>query len=422
MRRRLEQGGVAMFAKIFIPIKLRRAAARFFNDQSGAVLALVAILIIPVLIGFAALGIDIGSAFSRQRQMQVVADASAYSGAASLVQCYNVPGCNYYAQEAQYTAAAAGFASSGNIAVTPSLNTAGDTVTVNITELGNWALAGLFLASNSHSTAVQAVAKVDITNDYCIVALCSFNSPSTGVLFQGSAQLKSSNNCGVTSNCKTTCSVKQNGAAAEITVPVYSAGGFCANGNGATTVTDNAYLVKDPYASFETNLAGLSWPMSGAINMPNSGNVSPGVFNSFSPNGTVNLAPGTYYVDGDLKLNAGAIVNGNGVTIIVSPTSKVTINGGAQWNIDSGSLPANGVALAGYGTNIVSITGNLASAGRGAIYFPRAEVDYSGSSLTTTECLQIVANTVQLSGNSNLNDGCAASGNKVVNFKIRLIK
>jgi Flp pilus assembly protein TadG len=431
MRRRLEQGGAAMFARIFIPLKLRRATARFLNDQSGAVLALVAIVIIPVLIGGAALSIDLGFAFSRQRQMQVAADAAAYSGAASLVQnaVGKTLGTTYYATEAINTAAAAGFTDGvNNIHVFPSYDAAAGTVTVAISEQRNWALAGVFLPSAAFTSSVQAVAHVANPNDFCIVALCS--SGSTGVTFKGSATLNSNNNCGITSDCKTSCSVDSRGGAnLNIAVPVYTPGGYCESGTANVNVTQNAYSVPDPFASFKSTMP-TNWPLAVTQTLPNSSNsypktVDPGVYKDFNPNGNVTLNPGTYYVNGDFTLNAGVTIAGDNVTIIVYNSgnkSSITVNGGSIWNLDANTLPANGVALAGYGTNTVKFNGSATSTGRGAFYFPQAEIDFTGNSSTATMCLQIVANAVQLSGNSNLNDGCASSGNQVVNYKIRLIK
>jgi Flp pilus assembly protein TadG len=416
-----------MFARIFIPLKLRRATARFLNDQSGAVLALVAILIIPVLIGFAALGIDIGSAFSRQRQMQVVADASAYSGAASLVQnaVGKTLGATYYAEEAQSTAAAGGFANGGNITVTPSLNAVGDTVTVTITEQRNWALAGLFLGANNHTTAVQAVAKVNVVNNYCILALgCS--AKGYGILVQGNTSVTSPivGGCGMMSDCTKPCSVDQKGSANTIGMPVYSAGGDCVSGQSTFNVTQDAYKSGDPYLSngFNSWLKAISWPKS----PPNyTTGAAPGFYNNLTVNnGTTTLPPGVYYIEGNLKLTGGELTGSN-VTLIFGPGASVTQNGNAKFTISAPSAGTTaGVALSGLGANTVSLLGNSGYGGAGAIYFPNAEVDFQGNNATGAggQCVQIVANVVAFQGSSNVQDNCPNSGPTSVNYKIRLIR
>ena len=155
-----------MFTRIFISGKLRRASRILWQDQSGAVLALVAFVLVPVLIGSAALAIDLGFAFSRQRQMQVAADAAAYSGAASLVQYASGATLIDHNQqceaEVQGSAAAAGFKSgSKGVTVTPTCDAANGRVTAAITEQRNWLLAELFLPPKIYTSTVKAVAMVE---------------------------------------------------------------------------------------------------------------------------------------------------------------------------------------------------------------------------------------------------------------------
>jgi Flp pilus assembly protein TadG len=435
MRRRLEQGGAAMFARIFIPLKLRRATARFLNDQSGAVLALVAIVIIPVLIGGAALSIDLGFAFSRQRQMQVAADAAAYSGAASLVQ--NAQGktliTTYYATEAINTAAAAGFTAGVNnvTAVSPSYDAAAGTVTVAISEQRNWALAGVFLPNSGHITTVQAVAKVAQTNDYCILSLgCKVKNPQAGVgiYVGGSASITSSSGCGMSTNCNSSCSVQTNGQANTIGMPVYTEGGYCYNsGTPTANVTQSAYGTADPFVAngFYSSIQGAAWPattnktVTDPVLVPNTiyaDNVK------FS-NSPLNLAKGIYYFANGFTTNS-TVVTGDEVTLVFGPNASISLNGSTQINIDQTKLPTSGVAIAGLNSSGISFSGNTFFGGQGALYFPNGQVDFTGSNTTggASQCIQIVAQVVTLNGNTTINDNCAPPGNIALNFKIRLIQ
>src|SRR6516162_1212157 len=54
--------------------------ARFFRDRQGAVAVAVAVLL-PVLIGLAGIGVEVGLWFAVQRQNQSAADAAAISAA-----------------------------------------------------------------------------------------------------------------------------------------------------------------------------------------------------------------------------------------------------------------------------------------------------------------------------------------------------
>ena len=55
----------------------------------------------------------------------------------------------------------------------------------------------------------------------------------------------------------------------------------------------------------------------------------------------------------------------------------------------------------------------------GAIYFKNQQVMFSGTNTaSSTSCLQIIADTVELSGESKLiNTGCAAAGVKPIEIK-----
>src|SRR5665648_735652 len=66
---------------------LRRLSA-FLVDQDGAMAILFALLL-PVLIGFAGLAVDIGHMYVVKGQLQNAADAGALAGARGLVPYYN---------------------------------------------------------------------------------------------------------------------------------------------------------------------------------------------------------------------------------------------------------------------------------------------------------------------------------------------
>lgn len=434
-----------MFTGISLSSKLRRATLSFCRDDQGVVLALVGVLIIPVLIGFAALGIDMGFSFARQRQMQVAADAAAYSGAASLVQNASgaTLGSTYYSQEAQNSATAAGFSNGvNNVTVTPTLSAAagnaasGSTVTVAITEQRNWLLAQLLGAGSSYTNNVQAVAQVSLANNYCILALgCSgANNTGYGVQVQGSTSVTSpSGGCGVMSNCPSSCSIQQTGSGNTFNLPAYTAGGNCVSGNSTFNVTDNAYTSKDPYSvdGLKTWLGNISWPAPGGLSQLSSSATSGGFYNGLG-NGNIVLQPGIYYIEGTFTVNGNQSITGNNVTLIFSPTANIKMNGNATFSIDSSGAPTQsiptsptattGVTMAGLGTNTVNLQGNSGFGGAGALYFPNAEVDYTGNNATGGQCIQIVAKTVAFKGNSNIQDNCIPSSNGVVNFKIQLIQ
>ena len=61
-----------------------------------------------------------------------------------------------------------------------------------------------------------------------------------------------------------------------------------------------------------------------------------------------------------------------------------------------------------------SLTGGSTQTFSGALYLPKAALSYSGGNGTTTSCTKIIANTVTLTGNSNVRVNCAGLGSAAI--------
>jgi hypothetical protein len=168
---------------------------------------------------------------------------------------------------------------------------------------------------------------------------------------------------------------------------------------------------------------------------------------------TVNMCPGTYYIDqGQLSLQGGAILNApptanttpamssticgtntsGGVTIVlmndVSTGNPATVNFAANSVVNltaPTSGTTSGIALF---QDRVTCSGNsnacsntLGGGGtqniQGAIYFPNNSVTYQGGassgSLAAT-CTQFIAYQITFNGNSNFSSNCASAGTKTI--------
>jgi Flp pilus assembly protein TadG len=79
-------------------------SSALWRDDSGVVLIYIS-LIMPILIGFTALGAEVGYWYVIKRQMQSAADSAAMSGAISLVN----DGTSQYTIQADYIAGLNGF-------------------------------------------------------------------------------------------------------------------------------------------------------------------------------------------------------------------------------------------------------------------------------------------------------------------------
>jgi hypothetical protein len=133
--------------------------------------------------------------------------------------------------------------------------------------------------------------------------------------------------------------------------------------------------------------------------------------------GAANLPPGVYYMEGDLKVNANANVIGNGVTIYMSGSSSVTMNGNATVNLSaptsgtySGMLMMGDRSCTSCSSTSEQLNGTAASLMTGAIYFPKQNVNYIGNFAGSNGCTQIVADTVTWNGHTHLAANCTGYG------------
>ena len=127
--------------------------------------------------------------------------------------------------------------------------------------------------------------------------------------------------------------------------------------------------------------------------------------------GTVTLAAGTYFSNGDINL--GGTVTGTNVTLVLLGTSKFSINGGtvnlSAPTTNSFSTSLNGVLIDDQSSGAVTINGNGAVRLAGAMYFPKADVSFGGTAQpTNTTCSEVIAKTLNMTGGGYLStDGCA---------------
>jgi hypothetical protein len=262
------------------------------------------------------------------------------------------------------------------------------------------------------ATVVTASSTASYTTaaNACILALNP--SASKAVDFAGNSTLDLVG-CTVMSNSIASDSLNVQGSAS-VTVPCMYAVGGATNG-GSTTLTVCSSVktqqppVADPYSS-------LVMPTSSGscTNPGNSSTYSAGHYCSMDLKNTVTLNPGVYIIDGgNLKINANANVTGSGVTFYLENGASVSMNGNSDVQI---SAPTTGT-YAGFlfisdrsNTSGITINGNNSSSVTGIIYAPDASVTYLGNFAGTNGCTQIVAQTVEWSGNTTFNDNCANAG------------
>jgi Flp pilus assembly protein TadG len=397
------------FRHLFSRISFRR-----FCEGMGGNVATIFALTLPVVVGGAGLGVETSYWYYSSLKLQAIADAAAYAGALEKVQ-----GSDTAAITAAATSSAASNGLGGgtiivNTPPTSGPNTAKKAVEVILNQNLDRMFTSIFTQTKVPERA-RAVALITDASNACMLA--TDPSASQAVLFSGSTSVKLSG-CVIMSNSIANDAIKVQGAAGLQADCLISAGGMVLN-NPVTTVCKapitQALPAADPFASLPAPAS------SGSCQNVNGGKstqtIQPGTYcNGMNLNGNVTLSPGVYVVQGNLKINAGAVVQGSGVTIYMAGSNTVSMNGNATVTLSAPTSGTySGVLFYGDRTGTAAqstFNGTATSLLTGAIYFPRQRVNYLGNFSGQNGCTQVVADTIQWSGNSTINQDCSSLGMK----------
>jgi Flp pilus assembly protein TadG len=375
------------------------------RNKRGNVAILTA-LSIPLVVGGAGFGVEVGYDYYEQVKVQQAADAAAYGGAVELRRGS--------ADSAVTAMALTAAVQNGEISST-------DTTTVNTPSSGAPANSvqatiarnepRIFSAMFTKAPMVvvaTATAQFASTASACVLALDP--SASSAVNFSGNTS-STFTNCSVMSDSISSSSINVQGSAQAYVSCMYAVGGVTLTSGAHMTSCAAAQTglgpVGDPFASLNTSM-----PSGPCQADPNGGAPSPGVlYCGLTFKNHVSLSPGTYYTSGSIFANANANVTGTGVTFVVQ--GGISLNGSAHFDI---SAPTTG-SMAGMlfigpkgSTSSVTINGDSSSSMTGNMYFPSASVSYLGNFTGTNGCMHIVADTVQWTGNTTVGINCSAYG------------
>ncbi|MEP9390593.1 TadE/TadG family type IV pilus assembly protein [Mesorhizobium sp. KR9-304] len=247
----------------------------------------------------------------------------------------------------------------------------------------------------------------------CVLALDP--AASAAVKFQGSTDI-TLEGCVIASNSKSDSAISRGGSALLTAACTNSVGGTSGIKTSSNVHLDCSTPMENQYPSFDP-LAGVVPPTyTGCKNVTGgkTKTLSPGTYCNQKLSGDITLEPGSYILrGGSVDLNGNGVLKGAGVTVFLMEDAQFSINGNEVVQLTPPtSGPYAGIVIyqEKSNTNTVSINGTSDSYVSGFIYAPGAHVFYAGNSVSTTQsrCLRIVGNTVEMTGNSDLESDCSA--------------
>lgn len=396
----------------------------FAQDERGAYTAVAAIAM-PVLLGFAGVGTEVGLWLRNHQTGQAASDSAAVAAATAVFRQGNQ--ADVLLQARAVTAAYGLTHGVGGVAVTVNRPPAtgpnagnNDAVEVLITQPQTRFFTAMFLDSTV-TVGTRSVARVNSSGAACVLALNEIAAGATTV--QGTADIML-NNCSMFTNSANASAMKINGNASVTALSVGAVGGISGENkiSAEQGIVSGQTPINDPYS--ETEMPAFSGCDANNRTVQNTTTLSPGVYCGglkLNSGANVTLSPGIYFMDrGALSVNGGATLTGQGVTIVYTSSTGsgyagATINGGATVSLTAPTTgPMAGFAMFGdpnmpTGTQF-TFNGGSTQNFTGAVYLPKANIKYAGGADSTDGCTQIVADTITFTGNANIGVDCAQTG------------
>jgi hypothetical protein len=408
---------------------------RTLSHEHGGI-AVLAAIVFPVVIGGLGLWVETGYWYLMQRQAQHIADVTAYSAGARLRAGDDLQAIRLAAQR---VAVASGLdLERAELEVNipprtgPLAGVSGALEVVVGTRHERWFTA--LFASDNVAVAGRAVIRIEGDEIACMLALS--RTAARAVSITGSTSL-SLQNCDIVSNSSASDGLYQTASLSAYCG--YSVGGAVSTGplslSGCNALRTNAAAVRDPYAdvpqpaNFGPCFNLSSHPTTVTTIIPTdphpSGIPSVRFCGGLDFKGSLDLQPGLYILDGGTtRFTGGTVgsastpkVTGSGVTFILVNGARLAFTGNVQLELTAPTTgPLSGILFFGSRTNTVdhTLNGAVGSFLGGAVYLPAANVTYSGRSQTVNGCTQIIANTIALTGSSQLSADCTSTGTRAL--------
>jgi Flp pilus assembly protein TadG len=424
---------------------------RFHRDRSGSYVIIVG-LAAPVMVGLVGLGTEYGLWMYTHQTAQSAADAAAFSAA----QAYSINGAGgsvggiggvtgsgqNVVTEANAIAASFGFTNGQNgvtVTVHRPPSTGAMSGAVNGVEvIISQTQSRLFSALWNHNQVTIKARSVALGNSALGCVLALDRTVNKAALNSGGGTVNL-NGCDLYDDSSDAAALYGGGSSIVVARQVGVVGGV--NDASAFTTTQGLLthfpVVPDPY--YDVNVPSFAGCDKNNFSSKNAETINPGVYCNgmqFNAGTTVTFNPGVYYVDGgSFQVNGGASLLGTGVTIILTSSTPnkasswatASINGGATLAI---SAPTSG-ALSGlvfFGDRRAPVgttqkfNGGMTQVLTGAVYFPTGAVQWSGGAGTSTNCTQVIGDTVNFTGGGALAVHCQDAGTRAIGLGTSLVE
>lgn len=448
-----DKGGTAVLQKLSKasvhlpesgPSGIESAFRRFRNDRGGGVALIAGVSFVPLVMAVG-IGIELTHWTTIKTELQRTADLSALAGVKNFLinNGDHRKTVDAAANLAELNGAQGATARTWNPAdslltdnqitaqVTAGVRRQGDkAVKVTVRQSVPLLLMGAFGSALSVTIAATGWADVSVSMQPCLLALKKTSASPTGITDKGNAAVRLTG-CSVRSNT----AISATGSSSLWASAFYAAGSIGGSEfnetGGPPTKVENNPTIDDPYASNGPVKSALEKPKPVGVCALNDKlcefNDKPAdntlrllkfIWNKWDIAGKLTLDPGIYYVYGDISLGAQAELIGTGVTIVTSGTfsmnggSKVSITAAKTTDTPTGAIP--GVAFIGSSTGTSSFLGNADTKITGLVYNPNGPLDFGGTAHNgSAGCLEVVASSIALTGNSSMASNCSSYGTLV---------
>ena len=388
---------------------MRNLLTRFAKSQSGAVILLFGLLLVPLL-GFSGMALDYGRSFGVRTEMQGALDATALAVAATtnLTEDERIE-FGQKTFEAIWSAKSFASEPAPNIVINYDVSSGEDTVTVNAGSSVETTLLGV-ISINQIDVGASSTAVTIKASPICLLSLNK--TAERAISFEGGASLTAVG-CAVHANSNDEDAIYASGASSASADTFCSVGGH--EGNNFTPMPNTCGYIKDPYKDkFAPNTIGCDFNNKAIKKQDGPTNLLPGVYCggiNVQTQANVTFSSGLYVIkDGTLTFSSGSTVTGTGVTFyFTGSNTRLTIISSATVDL---TAPTSGtyegfIFIQDPLSNPGQLTGQqneIQGGGSiqivGTIYFPTQPITISGNGSfgINSPMMPIIADTITVTG------------------------